>query len=374
MKVKIPPVKPYFSYSDIEYILGNLKEILEGKGFLSQAKWCEEFEREFSKYIGTRHAATCSSGTAALEVALRCAGIRNGEVIVPTNSFMADATSVIASGNRPVFADCGHDLCVSPDSIREQITDKTQAVIAVHIGGLVSPSLTEIIDICKEHNLCLIEDACHAHGATLNGQMAGSFGIAGAFSFFSTKVMVIGEGGMITTDNESVYGDAKVLRDQSKTPHSKYIEYHEEIGSNWRMQEVSALIGMTQLKRLEDFVERRQEIAKIYNDALENVEGVEMLQIPRECRSSYYKYVLFLERGMDRLKIQQELKQKYGIVTGGVVYDLPLHLQPALKEFASGHLPNAEDLCKRHFVLPMYYEMTDEEAKHVVESFKKEAE
>ena len=369
--MKIFPVRPHFSSDDVVYILKGVRDILEGKSFLSQHKHCEMLEKKFANYVESKYAATCSSGTAALEIILRSLRINDSEVIIPTNTFIADATAVIHSGNVPVFADCGNDMCIDPDSVVGKITKKTGAVIAVHIGGLVSPNIKKLVKICKENNIYLIEDCAHSHGSSFRGKMAGMFGVAGAFSFFSTKVMTCGEGGIITTDRKDIYERAKMLRDHSKVPHPEYVEYHREMGSNWRMTEVHALMALAQLSHLNEFIKWRHKIASIYDIGLKKIDGVSVLKIPDECVTSYYKYIMFLDKGIDRKKVETELREKYDIRVGGMVYDLPLHLQPALKEFADGPLPVAEDLCSRHFVLPIYYGMTDEEAEYVVESFRR---
>lgn len=368
--MKIGAPKPYFSDEDITFIIEKFKEILQGKSFLTQYKYCEELEKEFAKYIGTKYAVTTSSGTCSMEIILRTLGLRGCEIIVPTNTFAATAFAVIHSGNTPVFVDCGKDLTADPANVEEKITDRTKAVFTVHIGGLVSPNTEKIKRICEENNLYFIEDAAHAHGSSFNGKKAGTFGIANSFSFFSTKVMATGEGGMITTDDEKIYNLSKELRDQAKILKGPYQNYHERIGYNWRMLEVSALLGLVQLRKLDDFIKRRNEIAKIYNETLDGVIGLEILKVPKECVHNFYKYIIFLEK-LDRIKLQEIMKKEYDISMGGYVYEIPLHQQPAFKEFVNGSLPVAEDLCSRHISVPLHHTMKDEEAIYVAESLKK---
>jgi len=369
--MKIVPTKPYFFEEDIAYILDKFREILEGKSFLSQFKYCEEFERKFAEYAGTEYAVTATNGTAALELMLRALNIKDGNIVVPTNTNVATAAAVINSGNRPVFADCGKDLTADPESVREQITDNTKAIFTVHVGGLVSPNTYEILDICKERGIPLLEDAAHAHGSTVNGKKAGSFGIAGAFSFFSTKVMTTGEGGMIVTDDKELFERAKILRKIGQMSGMGHDYYVEEVASNWKMMEVVALLGLTQLSHLEEFVERRNEIASILDEELEGMDGIEVLKIPENCRSSFYKYSVFLDKGINKGKLLQRLKTEYNVSLGGSVYDLPLHKQPAFKEFVKCPLPTAEDLCMRHICMSTYYTLTDEEVIYQAESLKK---
>ena len=168
-------------------------------------------------------------------------------------------------------------------------------MIVVHIGGIITPRITEIAEICQRAGIPLIEDAAHAHGATLNGKAAGSFGLAASFSFYPTKVMTSGEGGMITTDDESLYREALIYRDQGKEGFTT--NFHVRLGYNWRMSEPHAVIGLAQLKRLPEFIERRREIAAVYDAGLPKLgEHVHALPNARGVRSNYYKYIAMLDR------------------------------------------------------------------------------
>jgi len=368
--MKIPATKPYFGQEDVAYILEKFKNILEGKSFLTQYKYCEEFERRFAGYTGSKFAVTTNSGTAALEIIFRALGCKGFDVIVPTNTFAATAFAVINAGGRPIFADCTDDLTVDPEDVKKKISDKTKAIVTVHIGGIVSPRTKELVELSEENDIYLVEDAAHAHGSMLDNKKAGTFGIAGAFSFFSTKVMTTGEGGMIVTDDEELYRKSMILRDQAKTKKGNYQNYHEELGYNWRMTEVQALMGLTQLNNLEGFIKRRNEIARIYDEELGDCPNLSILETPTNVRRNYYKYIAFLEN-YNRDKLYEELKTK-GVSMGGYVYEIPLHLQPAFKEFSEGRgsLSVSEDLCSRHICPPIYYTMTDEEAIYVAESIR----
>ena len=306
-----------------------------------------------------------SSGTAALEIILRGLKINGGEVIVPTNTFAATAFSVLHAGGIPVFADCGQDLCVDPEEVAKRITRNTKAIITVHIGGLVSPSTHELVSLCRRKSLPLIEDAAHAHGSALKGQQAGTFGVAGAFSFFATKVMTTGEGGMIVTDDRGMYEQALVLRDQAKV---RGMNLHETLGHNWRLTEMQALLGLAQLRRLDEFIARRQHIAAIYDTAFSGLPGLMPLHVPPDVRHNFYKYVLLLERPGNILELESRLRQEFGVAMGGRVYDLPCHAQPVFRPFNSAPLPVAEDLCRRHLCPPIYPLLTDEEAHYVAQS------
>jgi perosamine synthetase len=367
---QIPGTMPHFGLAEIEFVLSRFREILEGKSFLSQGKYCAEFEHAFASYHGSRHGVAVSSGTAALEAMLRAARVEGCEVIVPANTFAATAFAVINAGGIPVFADVAADLALDPESAEEHVTDRTRAVVAVHVGGLISQHVPALIQLCHSRNLALLEDAAHAHGSSLHGRKAGRFGVAAAFSFFSTKVMTTGEGGMVLTDDEAMAQRIRLLRDQAKVPQGMYQNYHEEIGFNWRMTEVQALMGMAQLRSLDDFVRRRNEIAEIYHCELRQLVGsglIEVLAPPAGSRHNYYKFVVFL-KGTDRVQLARRMHEEFGVSLGGFVYEIPLHLQPALRAYARGVLPVAEDLCSRHVCLPLFFTMTDQEARYTAKA------
>ena len=214
----------------------------------------------------------------------------------------------------------------------------------------------------------LIEDAAHAHGSTLNGKKAGSFGIAAAFSFYPTKVITSGEGGMITTNEEAIYQRSMVFRDQGKA--GFYGNVHTELGYNWRMSEIHAAIGLSQFLRLDEFIADRRKVARIYDSRLAEISGLKSVPMPPETGSNYYKYVALLDKDFDRSPLKKEMKEKYNIGLSGEVYELPCHLQPVLQNLY-GHdeeeFPVAEDMCRRHICLPVFARMTEEEANYVAD-------
>jgi dTDP-4-amino-4,6-dideoxygalactose transaminase len=368
--MKIPAAKIYFPEEDRKELLKQLDGIFES-GQLTLGKYGKEFEERFAEYVGTEYAIAVNSGTSALEIPLRALDMKGHSVIVPTNTFFATPASVIHAGGEVIFADVTENLCIDPESVKENIRADTKGVIVVHIGGIIPPQIKEIQEICEDRNLFLIEDAAHAHGSTLDGKKAGGFGDAAAFSFYPTKVMTSGEGGMITTDDKKIYERALVFRDQGKA--GFYGNVHTEIGYNWRMSEVHAAIGLSQFARLEEFIRDRRRVAKIYDKELKKIDGVTPIKILSNVKSNYYKYVALLEDGIDRANIKKELKEKYGVSLSGEVYELPCHLQPIFKDvygFKAGDFPIAEDICRRQICLPVFATMTEEQAKYVVNSFK----
>ncbi|MEP6636628.1 MAG: DegT/DnrJ/EryC1/StrS family aminotransferase [Acidobacteriota bacterium] len=208
MTLKIPPAKVYFPEEDRRAILLQIDEALVS-GQLTLGKHVRAFEQSFAAKVGARYAVAVNSGTSALEIPLRIFDVRNKTVLVPTNTFFATPAAVIHAGGRPRFVDADPTtFAISLDGIRKRITRDTAGVIVVHIGGIVSQEMPAIREFCKERGFFLLEDAAHAHGSLLNGQSAGSFGDAASFSFYPTKVMTSGEGGMIVTNSQHVYEEA----------------------------------------------------------------------------------------------------------------------------------------------------------------------
>lgn len=366
MKLPIPPQCYEFSPEDIDFVLSKFRGLVEERAFLTMGKYGEEFEQAFAKYHQCQYAVAVNSGTAALEIILRTLDVAGSDVVVPTNTAAATVFAVIAAGGRPVFADCGADLIVDPKDVAGRLTAKTKAVITVHVGGLISPSTPELVQLCDAKGIYLVEDAAHAHGCMLDGKRAGTFGIAASFSFFSTKVMTTGEGGMVVTGERWLSEKAAMLRNYAKMPGKG--NYHEEFGYNWRMGELPALLGLAQLRRLDDFINRRNHLAKIYDGMLRGVEGLTLLPAPPNARHNFYKYILFLDPHIDREQLQHRLKTVHGVNLSGYVWELPCHEQPVFSSLADSSLPVAEELCRRHVCLPVYYSLTDEEAVHVARS------
>ncbi len=261
-----------------------------------------ELEEAFALRHGTRHAIAVSSGTAALEIILRAIGVEDREVIVPANTFFATAAAAVHAGARLRFVDCDpQTMSIDPADLAGCITADTAAVVIVHIGGLITPAIDEIAQICAERGVELVEDAAHAHGSAFDGRAAGHFGRAASFSFYPTKVMAGGEGGMIVTDDDNIAEEARVYRDQGKG--SFHANFHTRMGANWRMSEPHAAIVLSQLHRLDEFIDQRQVLAARYDASVGEL-GLGTLAIPAAASSNYYKYVVFLPEGIDRTAVQ----------------------------------------------------------------------
>ena len=364
----IPPVKIYFPDEDRKQILTAIDECLR-TGQLTLGKHVKDFEDKFAKMVGTRYAIAVNSGTSSIEIPLTIFGVKGKEIIVPTNTFFATPAAVLHAGARVRFVDADpQTFSIDVESLREAIGPETVGVIVVHIAGIVTPRMTEIQEICKEHGLSLLEDAAHAHGASYNGRMAGAFGRAASFSFFPTKVITSAEGGVIATNDVKVYEEALIYRDQGKAESSS--NFHTRLGYNWRMSEPHAIIGISQLARLQEFTVARSRIAGIYDRGLKDIPGVQAFRLPEGCLSNYYKYIALLEKGVDRSLLKKQLRERYQVGLSGEVYDVPCHQQPIFRPYSAGEFPNAEDICRRHICLPIYSNMTDNEAEYVLFALK----
>lgn len=365
--MRVPPATVYIPEADRRAILARIEETL-ASGQLTLGKFGRELEERFAAYCGATYAVAVSSGTSALEIALRALGVEGKEVLVPANTFFATAAAALHAGARVRFLDCDpRTMAISAEDLAEQIGPQTVGVIVVHIGGLVTPHIAEIRRLCTERGLWLLEDAAHAHGSAFGGRMAGTFGVAGTFSFYPTKVMTAGEGGMIVTDDARLHDEALIYRDQGKASFTQ--NAHTRLGSNWRMSELHAAVALSQLARLDEFIAHRQRIARIYDAALADGRlGLRPLAVPEGARCNYYKYIVFLPDGVDRAVLKRLLREEYEIGLSGEVYETPLHEQPVFAPYRDRSLPGAEYLCARHICLPISAVMSDEQARYVVEA------
>lgn len=365
--MKVLPAKIYFSEEDKREISKKIEESLS-TGQLTLGKNGKEFEERFAEYVGTKYAVAVNSGTSAIEIPLRILDVKDKEIIVPTNTFFATALAVMHAGAKIRFVDTDPEtFSIDIEDLRRRITSRTVGVVVVHIAGIVTPRMDEMIEICKEHNLFLFEDAAHAHGSVFNGKMAGTFGEAASFSFYPTKVITSAEGGMIVTNSEKIRDEAMMYRDQGKAGFTMNV--HDKLGYNWRISEPHAIIGLSQFNRLEEFIANRRKIAKVYDEGLKSVPKIRPLQLPEGCKSNYYKYIALLDKGIDRTILKKKLREEYEIGLSGEVYELPCHLQPIFKgKFKEGDFPKAEKICRRHICLPISAVMTEEEAKYVLDS------
>lgn len=362
----VPAARPVFNVEDRRRI-GELIDGALATGYLTLGPLTARFEAAVAERAGTRFAIAVSSGTAALEIVLRSLDVAGREVVVPTNTFFATAAAVVHAGGRPRLADVDPTtLALSAETLAGALTNDTAVVVMVHIGGLVTTEVEAVRALCEARGVTLVEDAAHAHGASVGGRHAGSFGAAGTFSFYPTKVISAGEGGMIVTDDERLRDEAVVYRDQGKAGFLG--GEHVRLGYAWRMSELHAAVGLTQWARLDEFLATRRQVAARYDDALARIPAITPLPVPPNSEPNFYKYVALLDPGIDRAALKQELREEHGVSLSGEVYARPLHREPIFAEMAGGSFPFAEDICARQVCLPVHSDMSDEEAVRVADA------
>ena len=362
----MPAARLVFSDEDRRDVLGLIDQSLR-TGSLTLGPHTAAFEDAFRARHDVPFAVAVSSGTSALEIILRTVGVEGRDVVVPTNTFFATAGAVLHARGVPRFADVApRTLALSEATLDAAITPTTAAVVLVHIGGLITPEVHAIAALCRRRGVALIEDAAHAHGSSFDGRPAGSFGLAAAFSFYPTKVITSAEGGMIVTADEALRDEAVIYRDQGKAGFLG--GDHVRLGYAWRMSELQAALGLVHLRRLDEFLSARQEVAARYDRGLAGVEGVRPMGVPAPCRSNYYKYVAMLAPELERSEIKRRLREQHGVALSGEVYALPLHRQPVFGDAAPGAFPVADDVCARHICLPLHSDMTTAEADRVIDS------
>lgn len=367
--IRVPLCKPIITYEMIRAI-----EIVIKHDKLTNGETVRLFEKMFAKYIGTRYAIAVNSGTTALYFSLLACGVKRGDYVITTPAtFIATANAITYIGAKPIFVDISlKTYTIDTRKLEEtvkQYKDKVKAIIPVHLYGYPC-NMDRIIEIAEKYNLRVIEDACQAHGAIYHGKRVGSIGDAGAFSFYPSKNMTVaGDGGMITTNNEEIAEIATSLRDVGRSKDNPYL--HERIGYTARMNSINASVGIVQLRYLDEWNEKRREIAKKYTQYLQDIGDI--VTPPMDTKSVKSAWHLYVIRTKYRDLLMNYLLD-HGIECK-IHYPIPVHLQPPYRKmgFREGMYPNAERWSKEVLSLPMYPELTDREieyvVKHIVEFF-----
>ncbi len=354
----IPIAKPLIGKNEIRAVT----EVLRS-GTIAEGQRVKDFEEAFADHTGTSHAVAVNSGTAALHVALLAHNIGAGDEVITTPfSFVATSNSVLFTGARPVFADIDENTFnIDPESINEKITPKTKAIIPVHLYGQAA-DMKKIMEIAEDHDLLVIEDACQAHGSTYNGKKVGSFG-TGTFSFYPTKNMTTGEGGIITTDDKNIAERAKMIRSHG----SKVRYFHEMLGYNLRMTDIAAAIGFVQLQRLDEFNSSRINNANTLTGKLNKIGGLRLPIIDTHCGHVFHQYTLRVNSStISRDEIVSFLGNK-GIGTG-IYYPRPIHKQPYYVDIGfNDSLPVSEKAANEVFSIPVHPALNLEELNKISE-------
>ncbi|HDP70437.1 MAG TPA: UDP-4-amino-4,6-dideoxy-N-acetyl-beta-L-altrosamine transaminase [Actinobacteria bacterium] len=388
----IPYSRQFIDEDDIDAVVGVLRS-----DWITQGPKIQEFEKKLASCCGSNYAVAVSSGTAGLHIACLAAGIKPGdEVITSPITFVASANCVLYCGGKPVFADVQEDTVnIDPEKIKKQVSERTKAVIPVHFAGHPC-DLEEVSAIAREHDLILIEDACHALGAEYKGQKIGSCKHSDmtVFSFHPVKSITTGEGGAILTNRQDLYEKLLMLRSHGITkepnkflnkdkvffsnpeslilnPNSWYYEM-QELGFNYRLTDIQCVLGMAQLKKLNKFIERRREITEIYKN---NFKGNEFFNLPKErdhVKSSWHLYPIKLKNDYkkERRRVFDKLREK-GL--GVHVHYIPVYRQPYYQRlgYNTTICPKAENFYQREISIPLYYSMSAGEIDYVVDTILK---
>lgn len=359
-KIKIPVYQPSLTGNEKKYV----NECLDSTWISSKGKFISQFEQEFAKFINIKHATCVSNGTVALHLALLALGIGSGdEVIVPTLTYIASVNAVAYTGATPVFVDSLRDTWqMDAADVECKITSRTKAVMAVHLYGHPC-DMDALQDVCKKHNLFLIEDCAEAIGSLYMNQHVGTFGDIAVFSFFGNKTITTGEGGMVVTNDDTLYDRATHFRGQGLAKYRQY--WHDVIGYNYRMTNICAAIGLAQLEQVAKFIKRKKEIAAVYKQELQHV-PVMFQDDHKKAEHSYWMCSILVPEASARDPLREHLEVR-GIETRPLFY--PVHTMPMYSQKYQRH-PVAEDLGWRGISLPSYPGLSDNELMFITESIK----
>ncbi len=357
----IPVCEPFLNGKEKEYVA----DCLSSNWISSNGKYIQQFEQEFAKYCGCKYGIATTSGTTALHLALASLDIGKGdEVIVPTFTMAACAFSVLYVGATPIFVDCEPDTwCIDVKKIVSRITSRTRAIMPVHIYGHCC-EMNAIWELAERENLVVIEDAAEAHGAEYRGRKAGGLGDIGCFSFYANKIITTGEGGMIVTNKDNLADTARRLKDLAHSKEQRF--YHTEVGFNYRMTNIQAAIGLAQLEKIGEYVERRRCHAQLYNQLLKGVEGITLPVQRLGCKNVYWMYAILVGKG--RNKVMERLKEK-GIQTRA--FFVPMHRQPMFANYyIEKEFPVANDISQRGLYLPSGSGLRGEDIEYICKCVK----
>lgn len=375
-----PKLLPLFDLRLEEPDLRAVAETLRS-GWLSMGPRTQAFEEAFAAQLGAKHAVAVSSCTAALHLAYAAAGVGPGdEVIVPSYTFTATASAVLYCGGTPVFADIigPHDLSVDPDEVRRLITPRTKAVVAVHFAGYAAP-VDRLADLCAEHDVVLIEDAAHSPSATLHGRKLGTFGLAGAFSLFSNKVLSVGEGGLLVTDDDRVAALVRRLRNHAM-PTASWEKYQGAestydvlaLGYNYRIDDPRSALALSRLHRLGEEIDRRRELTGRYRAELRALPSVSVPFRDEQVEtSSCYVMPILLDDAARRDEVRLRLRLEHGVQTS--IFYPPVHqFSIYRKRFPDVSLPRTETAASREITIPLFTHMTTAQQDRVLEALAQE--
>ena len=364
MELMIPIAKPVIGDEEISAVIKVMKS-----GMLAHGSEVERFEEEFAAYLGVKHAVALCNGTAALDAALKALKIRSGDEVITTPfTFMATANAILFQGAKPVFADIDPKTYnLDPNDVSEKLTRKTKAIIVVHLFGQPA-DMKALLEISRDNKLWLIEDCAQAHGAEFMNRKVGSFGDIAIFSFYATKNMTTGEGGMVVTNNGELAKRVRLIRNHGQS--KKY--WQEELGYNLRMTNIAAAIGRVQLKKLDRLNEKRIENAKLLTSMISEIKGLTPPYVDPRVKHVFHQYVIRVEDSfpLSREELMKRLLER-GIETA-VHYPLPLHHQPFYQKlgYPKQICPNSIEASRRVLSLPVHPSLGENEISYIAKAIK----
>ena len=372
--LNIPLFKTHWEESDIEAV----KRVITRGTFWADGPEIREFERRIADFVGRKYAVSFNSGTSALQIALLSHGIKGCEVIVPSFTFIATSNPVVLAGGTPVFAESEEETFgLDADDVAKKITSKTKAIILIHYAGCASRDTLKLRELADKHGILLIEDAAESLGASIDGRKVGTFGDSAMFSFCQNKVITMGEGGIIVTNDTPLYEKMKLLRSHgrfektdgdyfSSTGDNDYIM----LGYNLRLPTMSAALGISQLNNINQVITMRQEHAEFLHQHLSTIPPLKIPKAPEGFNHIYQMYTILLDNKTIRDTLQKCL-QENGIMSK--VYFNPVHMKTYyIQHFGckQGDLPFTEALSERVLTLPFYPDLTKQELKHIIFNIK----
>lgn len=362
----IPVNEPLLDGNEKKYLC----ECIDTGWISSEGPFVKQFEEKMASRAGRRYGIAVTNGTAALEVAVQALDLHEGdEVIMPTFTIISCVEAVVRVGARPVLVDCDaqtFNMCA--EDVEKKVTTKTKAIMAVHLYGL-PVDIDPILEIADKYGLKVIEDAAEMHGQTYKGRPCGSFGNISIFSFYPNKHITTGEGGMVLTDDERLYERCRKIRNLCFEPDRRYL--HHELSGNYRFTNLQAAVGLAQLERLDEFLEKKRHIGAYYTERLKDVKGIRLPIAKTEyAENIYWVYGIVLDDNvpMDNVEMQIRLKEKR---IGSRTFFWCMHEQPVFKEmglFENEMYPNAERLARRGLYIPSGLALTDEQMDIVADA------
>lgn len=360
----IPIAKPVFVDKEIEDVVRVLKS-----GRVRQGPKTEEFEKKFCEKVGSKYAYAVNSGTAALHTAFLSTLKPGDEVIVPAFTFISTASTVLFSNAKPIFADINDEtFTVDLEDVKEKISSKTKAIAPVHLFGNAT-EMKPLEEIAEHHDLFIISDAAQAHGTKLNGKDVGSLDDLNCYSFYATKIITTGEGGIVTTNNKELYEKGRLIRSHGQK--SKY--YHTLLGLNYRMTDLTAVVGLNQLERLDNFVRKRRHNAAILTREVEKIDGIRPPVVKSNVYHSFYQYSVLIDLPKYKCSRDEFLEALRAENIGCAVhYPVPLTKQPAFTEILKvNRCPVAEDVSKKIFSIPVHPQVSSYDVEKILEAMEK---